>query len=70
LYYFPFQAEIQAYLSAHSITSHGTNIPNPILSFEEANFAGNSLTIVNKECLLVVINYPGTSFSDGNPGIL
>ncbi|XP_045214081.2 uncharacterized protein LOC123564505 isoform X2 [Mercenaria mercenaria] len=30
--------EIQAYLSTHSITSHGQNIPNPILSFDEANY--------------------------------
>ncbi|KAL4240849.1 putative ATP-dependent RNA helicase ddx17 [Mactra antiquata] len=30
--------EIQAYLTSHTITSHGTNIPKPILSFEEANF--------------------------------
>lgn len=38
---FAFQVEVQAYLSTHTITSQGTNIPNPILSFDEANYPGN-----------------------------
>jgi len=41
--------EIQAYLTAHSITSHGTNIPKPILTFEEANYPEYVMTSIREQ---------------------
>lgn len=35
--------EIQAFYDTHQITSHGVNMPRPILGFEEANFPGEFL---------------------------
>ena len=38
---FTLQAEIQEFRRAHQITVAGKYIPNPIMTFEEANFPGN-----------------------------
>ena len=42
--------EIKAYCDAKEVTVHGTNIPNPILMFDEATFPGTAVCSASLYC--------------------